>query len=97
MLSGRGLTYEVVNTAKSGATGRAARRYLEVADRWQRRVEHWTRTTTGPLSDRPYYMRVTVNGDADEGTDIQVPDGGPLVDERRIVDPSLLVSDRAHR
>ncbi len=67
-----------------------ARSYLSVADRWRDDVESQTATTTGPLSTDPYYVRVTVDGDADAGTDIQVPDGGPLVDERRIVDPSFL-------
>ena len=84
-----GLVCAAAITRDNGAPA-LARRYLAVADRCQRRVEEWTRTTTGPLSDEPYYLRVTVNGDAGEGARIQVPDGGPLVDERRIVDPSFL-------
>ncbi len=67
-----------------------ARRYASTADTWRADLEQQTATRTGPLSADPYYLRVTVNGDGDEGTDIQVPDGGPLVDERRIVDPSFL-------
>jgi glucoamylase len=67
-----------------------AHRYLALADAWRLNLDAWTRTTTGPLSSRPYYLRVSVTGDANAGTDIQVPDGGPLVDERRIVDPSFL-------
>jgi glucoamylase len=67
-----------------------AHRYLALADAWRANLDAWTRTTTGPLSNRPYFLRVSVSGDADAGTKIQVPDGGPLVDERRIVDPSFL-------
>ncbi len=67
-----------------------ARRYARTADEWRADVEQQTATRTGPLSPDPYYLRVTVEGDGDDGTDIQVPDGGPLIDERRIVDPSFL-------
>jgi glucoamylase len=67
-----------------------ARRYEAKADEWQRNLEHYTVTTNGPLSDRPYYLRITDNGDADTGAEIQIADGGPRVDQRRVVDPSFL-------
>ncbi len=76
--------------AKLNGADQDARRYLSTADRWQQRVEGWTATTNGPLADDPYYLRVTTDGHPDTGTQIQVPDGGPLVDQRRIVDPSFL-------
>jgi glucoamylase len=76
--------------ARDNGAEATAHRYLALADAWRANVDAWTRTTTGPLSSRPYYLRVSVTGDADAGTKIQVPDGGPLVDERRIVDPSFL-------
>jgi glucoamylase len=47
-------------------------------------------TTNGPLSANPYYLRITANGDANSGAQIQISDGGPLVDQRRVVDPSFL-------
>jgi glucoamylase len=47
-------------------------------------------TTNGPLSNSPYYLRITDNGDANTGAQIQISDGGPLVDQRRVVDPSFL-------
>ncbi len=68
----------------------AARRYVATADAWRLSLDQWTRTTNGPPSHNPYYLRVSVTGDANAGTEIRVPDGGPLVDERRIVDPSFL-------
>jgi glucoamylase len=33
---------------------------------------------------------VTKNGDPDQGTQIQISDGGPLIDQRHVVDPSFL-------
>jgi glucoamylase len=68
----------------------AAERYLATADDWQRNLERWTVTTNGPLSADPYYLRITADGDANAGTEIQISDGGPLVDQRRVVDPSFL-------
>jgi glucoamylase len=74
---------------RNGAAGTAAG-YRDVADRWQRSVEAWTRTTNGPLSDRPYYLRLTVDGSADAGTTYTIGDGGPMIDQRRVVDTSYL-------
>ncbi len=76
--------------ARHNGDHKAAGRYLALADAWRQNLDAWTRTTTGPLSSKAYYLRVSVRGDANAGTKIQVPDGGPLVDERRIVDPSFL-------
>jgi glucoamylase len=74
---------------RNGDAARAGT-YLAKADEWQRNLEHYTVTTNGPLSDEPYYLRITDNGDADTGAQIQIADGGPLVDQRRVVDPSFL-------
>jgi glucoamylase len=60
------------------------------ANEWQRNLEHYTVTTNGPLSPAPYYLRITDNGDADTGAQIQIAAGGPLVDQRKVVDPSFL-------
>jgi glucoamylase len=65
-------------------------RYLEVADQWQANLEPWTLTGNGPLSQQPYYLRITDNGDANSGAQIQIADGGPLIDQRQVVDPSFL-------
>jgi glucoamylase len=74
---------------RNGDPARAAR-YRATADQWQGNLERYTVTTNGPLSDDPYYLRITDNGDADSGAQIQIADGGPLVDQRRVVDPSFL-------
>jgi len=76
--------------ARSNGQAATAARYLATADDWQRNLERWTVTTNGPLSADPYYLRITADGDANAGTEIQISDGGPLVDQRRVVDPSFL-------
>jgi glucoamylase len=68
----------------------SARAYLKKADEWQQGVESMTATKTGPYSASPYYLRVTKNGHPDSGDMMQVSDGGPLIDERYVVDPSFL-------
>ena len=74
---------------KNGDSARAAS-YLATADSWQKSVESWTATTTGPYSAKPYYLRITAHGTPDSGSMMQVSDGGPLIDERYVVDPSFL-------
>jgi glucoamylase len=64
--------------------------YLATADQWQRDLGRYTVTSNGPLSAEPYYLRITDNGDANTGVQIQIADGGPLVDQRRVLDPSFL-------
>jgi len=76
--------------ARRNGQAATAARYLATADGWQRNLEGWTVTTNGPLSSDPYYLRITADGDANAGTEIQISDGGPLVDQRRVVDPSFL-------
>jgi Glucoamylase and related glycosyl hydrolases len=74
---------------KNGDTG-AASSYLATADGWQHAVQAWTATTNGGYSSKPYYLRVSTDGNPDVGTLIQISDGGPNVDQRLEVDPSFL-------
>ncbi|QFZ23715.1 glycoside hydrolase family 15 protein [Saccharothrix syringae] len=68
-----------------------AARYLGIADGWERRVEEWTVTRTGPFSDRPYYLRLTKDGRPDAGTAYNPGDNYPTaIDQRAAVDPSFL-------
>jgi glucoamylase len=68
-----------------------AERYLAIADRWQSRVDEWTATRTGPLSDRSYYLRLTKDGQPDRGTTYRLGDNNPgQIDQRAVVDPSFL-------
>ena len=74
---------------KNGDTARSAR-YLRVADSWRANLGRWTVTTSGPYSSGPYFLRITSDGNANAGTQIQLSDGGPLIDQRAVVDPSFL-------
>ncbi len=68
-----------------------ARRYLAVADRWEGKVDGWTATSNGPYSPRPYYLRLSKEGNPDRGTRYNPGDNYPTeVDQRTQVDPSFL-------
>jgi glucoamylase len=73
----------------NGDDARAAQ-YLRTADSWRSQLTKWTVTTNGPLSKKPYFLRITPDGDANAATQIQLSDGGPLIDQRRVLDPSFL-------
>ena len=54
-------------------------------------MESWTATTNGPYSPRPYYLRVTKDGNPDNGFKYTLGDNFPRqVDQREIVDNSFL-------
>jgi GH15 family glucan-1,4-alpha-glucosidase len=56
-----------------------------------RALDKWTVTSTGPLSDRPYYLRLTKDGQPDRGTTYNLGDNNPdPIDQRAVVDPSFL-------
>ena len=75
---------------KNGDPARATS-YEAKADEWQAKVESWTATTNGPYSPRPYYLRVTKDGNPDAATKYTLGDNFPRqVDQREIVDNSFL-------
>jgi glucoamylase len=78
------------NIARKNGDPSRAQLYLLVADSWRANLDRWTVTTTGPYSSNPYFLRITADGNADAGTKIQLSDGGPLIDQRAVVDPSFL-------
>ncbi|GAB6986306.1 glycoside hydrolase family 15 protein [Nocardioides pyridinolyticus] len=68
-----------------------AKRWLEVADRWQAKVKDWTVTSNGPLSDDPYFLRLTKNREPNTASPYAMGDGGPKsIDQRTVVGPSFL-------
>ncbi len=69
----------------------SANRWLKLADEWQAKVKDWTVTTNGPLSEDPYFLRLSKDGNPNAGTTYSIGDGGPsAVDQRKVVDPSFL-------
>src|SRR4051794_20371044 len=77
--------------ARANGDTASADQYLATADDWQSNVESWTVTTNGPYSPKPYYLRLTKDGNPDAGTTYSIGDGGPsAADQREIVDTSFL-------
>ena len=71
--------------------GASAALWRTTADEWQASVEGWTATTNGPYSPKPYYLRITKDGNPNAGTTYNIGDSGPEnVDQRKVVDPSYL-------
>src|SRR5439155_22282756 len=61
-----------------------------VADSWQRQLEGWTVTTNGPLSARPYFIRLSKTGDPNAAISYNVGNGGPTLDQRQVIDAGFL-------
>jgi glucoamylase len=77
--------------ARSNGEPDKAAAYEARADEWQQSVERWTATSNGPYSPKPYYVRVTKDGNPDDGSTYSLGDNFDRpVDEREIVDNSFL-------
>jgi glucoamylase len=76
--------------ARKNGDSASATRYEQTADDWRSKVDGWTATTTGPYTPKPYYLRLTKDGDPNSGTTYNIGDSGPIVDQRKVVDPSFL-------
>jgi glucan 1,4-alpha-glucosidase len=70
------------------ATG--ARIYRATADHYQRTVKAWTVTSNGPLSDSPYFIRLSKNADPTSAFTYNLGNGGPDADQRAVVDQGFL-------
>jgi len=68
----------------------AGLRYRAVAVKWSQQLASWTVTTNGPLSPQPYYVRLTVDGNANAGTTYSLGNTAPTLDQRAIVDAGFL-------
>ena len=60
------------------------------ADSWQAQVQNWTFTTTGSLGDGDYFMRIAPNGNPNDGSTINIANGGGTWPETSIVDAGFL-------
>jgi glucoamylase len=77
--------------ARKNGDAASAQAWDAVADDWQSKVESWTATSNGPYSPKPYYLRVTKDGNPNAGTTYSIGDGGPKnADQRSVTDPSYL-------
>jgi glucan 1,4-alpha-glucosidase len=61
-----------------------------VADDWQRSIKGWTVTTNGPLGTGRYFIRLSKTGDPNAAISYNVGNGGPTLDQRRVIDAGFL-------
>jgi glucan 1,4-alpha-glucosidase len=61
-----------------------------VADAWQRRTEKWMFTTTGPVGDGRYYVRIDDDGDPDDGSEREFANGAGVHKENAVLDAGFL-------
>ena len=64
--------------------------YQGTADSWQRQTETWMYTTTGPVGDGRYYIRIEGDGDPNDGDTREYSDGAGVHPERNILDAGFL-------
>lgn len=76
--------------AKRNEDEASARKYLDTADDWARKVEGWTATTNGGYLNGNYYLRLTQKGRPNSGERLELNNNAGVADEREIVDPSFL-------
>lgn len=68
----------------------SAARYETTADKWEKNVEKWTATSTGPHGDGIYYLRINHDTNPNDGDKIEINSNGGTYDEREIVDSGFL-------
>ncbi|HEX2312609.1 MAG TPA: glucan 1,4-alpha-glucosidase [Thermomonospora sp.] len=76
--------------ARAHGEARSAAVYEAVADSWQRKVQDWTYTTTGNLSDGRYYVRINASGKPDDGATREYANGAGVHKENSVVDAGFL-------
>jgi len=64
--------------------------WLGVADDWQRSIKGWTVTTTGRVAAHPYFIRLSKTGDPNAAISYNVGNGGPMLDQREVIDAGFL-------
>jgi glucan 1,4-alpha-glucosidase len=84
-----GLTAAADIAKRAGDTAGAAI-YQATADSWQRQVEKWLYTTTGPLSDGKYYERINSSGNPNDGASRDFGNGAGQHPENSVVDAGFL-------
>jgi glucoamylase len=67
-----------------------AQRYLAAADAFKAGLAKQTITTNGPLSEDPYFVRLTKDGDANAGTKYNLGNSSVTMDQRAVTDAGFL-------
>ncbi|MBZ5639973.1 MAG: glucan 1,4-alpha-glucosidase [Acidobacteriia bacterium] len=76
--------------ADANGDAQSAAIFRGVADDDRRSVKGWTLTTNGPLSGSPYFTRLSKTGDPDAAISYNVGNGGPILDQRSVIDAGFL-------
>ncbi|WP_034087598.1 glucodextranase DOMON-like domain-containing protein [Streptacidiphilus albus] len=63
-----------------------AQLYQATADDFQRNIESWTVTSTGPDSGSPYFLRLSKTGDPNATTSYNLGNGAPTLAQDSVVD-----------
>jgi glucoamylase len=79
-----GLTAAAVIAGQHGDTPRA-QLYQATADHFQRSIRGWDVTTSGPDGER-YFIRLSKTGDPNAAITYNLGNGGPIVDQRAVID-----------
>ena len=67
-----------------------ARIWFATADQYQRSIKGWSVTTNGPLSNQPYFIRLSKTGDPNAAITYDTGNGGSTLDQRKIIDAGFL-------
>ncbi|MBE1576603.1 glycoside hydrolase family 15 protein [Amycolatopsis roodepoortensis] len=76
--------------AKANGAAADAKRYLDTADAFKAKLAQWTVTTIGPLSKDPYFVRLTKDGNANNGTKYNLGNSSVTMDQRAVTDAGFL-------
>ncbi|MFD6072581.1 glycoside hydrolase family 15 protein [Amycolatopsis lurida] len=76
--------------AKVNGAAADAKRYLDTADAFKAKLAQWTVTTNGPLSKDPYFVRLTKDGNANNGTKYNLGNSSVTMDQRAVTDAGFL-------
>jgi glucoamylase len=77
-------------TAQQRGDAVDARIWFATADQYQRSIKGWSVTTNGPLSNQPYFIRLSKTGDPNAAITYNVGNGGPTLDQRSVIDAGFL-------
>ncbi|HTE69526.1 MAG TPA: glucan 1,4-alpha-glucosidase, partial [Actinomycetes bacterium] len=64
--------------------------WLGVADAWQRSIEQWLFTTTGPYGDHRYYIRIDDDGDPNDESERDFGNAAGVHLDKAVVDAGFL-------
>ncbi|HEX8032599.1 MAG TPA: glycoside hydrolase family 15 protein, partial [Ktedonobacterales bacterium] len=76
--------------ARANGDSASATQFQATADEYQRKVESWTFTTTGPLGNGHYYLRLADEGNPNAGDLLTLGNSGGVWDQREVVDAGFL-------